>query len=214
MDRRERFTDQLSYIKALINQALINTWVALPGILQSFNHSDGSAAVQIAIMSQYRDKNNNWQNASPAPIIPKALVLFPGNNAFSFTFPLKSGDEGLLVFCDRCIDSWWQSSGVQAQLDIRNHDLTDGIFIPGLKSVPNVPTNINTTSAELRSNTGNTKITFDDTNGVVITTANQVKINGNLQVTGSIISGYGGTDQVGVQTHTHTANNTPPTANT
>ena len=37
---------------------------------------------------------------------------------------------------------------------------------------------------------------------------------GNLHVTGEIIAGYGGGDQVGLQTHKHPANGAPPTAGT
>jgi phage baseplate assembly protein gpV len=214
MDRRARYFDQLSWIKELIDQALAHTWVAAPGIVQSFNASDCTAAVQVAIMWQAKDKTGTWKNQCPAPIIPKALVLFPGNSDFQFTFPLKAGDEGLLVFCDRCIDAWWQQGGVQGQYDTRKHDATDGVFIPGLKSISNVPSSINSNSAELRSKSGNTKLAFDDTNGLIITTGNQVKINGNLQVTGSITAGQGGADSVGLQTHTHPSNGAPPTAGT
>jgi phage gp45-like len=39
-------------------------------------------------------------------------------------------------------------------------------------------------------------------------------LTGNLSVTGSVTAGAGGADQVGLQTHKHPSNNTPPTANT
>jgi phage gp45-like len=41
-----------------------------------------------------------------------------------------------------------------------------------------------------------------------------LKITGDVHVTGAVIAGYGGADQVGLQTHEHAANNTPPTAGT
>jgi len=181
----------------------------MPGIVQSFDATDCTAAVQIAILYQNRDKNNNWQNITPSPVIPKAIVQFPGNKNFIYTFPLEAGDEGLLIFADRCVDSWWQSGGVQPQLDIRQHDLTDAIFIPGIKSKGNVPANINATSAELRTFSGNTKITFDDANGIVMT--GNVKINGALTATQNITAGQGGADSVTMQNHIHSANNTVPT---
>lgn len=43
-------------------------------------------------------------------------------------------------------------------------------------------------------------------------TAPTVKITGDLQVTGSVIAGYGGDDQVGLQTHTHGEGGPAPTA--
>ena len=209
MDRRERYPSIYSWIQAQIDASLNQTFVSMPGIVQSFDATDCTAAVQIAILYQNRDKNNNWQNITPSPVIPKAIVQFPGNKNFIYTFPLAAGDEGLLVFADRCVDSWWQSGGVQPQLDIRQHDLTDAIFIPGIKSKGNVPANINATSAELRTFSGNTKITFDDTNGIVMT--GNVKINGALTATQNITAGQGGADSVTMQNHIHSANNTVPT---
>jgi phage gp45-like len=44
--------------------------------------------------------------------------------------------------------------------------------------------------------------------------AGNYTLTGNLSVTGSVIAGAGGSDQVGLQSHRHPANNTPPTANT
>ena len=41
-----------------------------------------------------------------------------------------------------------------------------------------------------------------------------LSVTGNITATGSITAGYGGSDQVGLQTHKHTANNTAPTAGT
>ena len=209
MDRRERYSNIYSWIQAQIDTAINQTWVALPGIVQSFDPSDCTASVQLAILMQSRDQNNNWQNITPSPVIPKAIVQFPGNKNFIYTFPLEAGDEGLLIFADRCVDSWWQSGGVQSQLDIRQHDLTDAIFIPGIKSKGNVPSNINATSAELRTFSGDTRVTFDDINGIVLT--GNVTINGVLTATQGIAAGYGGSDLVTVQNHIHAANGDPPT---
>src|SRR5208337_3161403 len=201
MDRRERYVNIYSYIQAMINSSLAQCWVSLPGIVQSFNAVDDTVAVQPAILMQSRDKNDNWKDITPSPVIPKAIVQFPGNHDFLFTFPLKAGDEGLIVFCDRCIDAWWQSGGIQSQLDIRQHDLTDCIFIPGIKSQGQIPAGMNLLSAELRTFSGNTRITFDDSNGITLT--GNVAINGALTVTGGIQAGHGGADSVTVQNHVH-----------
>lgn len=206
MDRRERFTNPYASIKAMIGTELAQFWVGLPGIVQSFNAADCTAAVQIAILMQRRDKNQDWQDIKPSPIIPKAIVQFTGNHDYIFTLPIKAGDEGLLIFADRCIDAWWQSGGVQSQIDIRQHDLTDAIFIPGIRSIKNVPANINTTAAEMRTFSGNTKISFSDADGV--------KITGKLNVTGEVTAGFGTADSVTLTQHTHPSNGSPATPGT
>ena len=58
-----------------------------------------------------------------------------------------------------------------------------------------------------------------DPSGVVTITAPTVKVVGDLHVTGAVIAGYGGGDQVGLQTHTHansggTGNSGTPNAGT
>lgn len=63
--------------------------------------------------------------------------MMPRGGGFALTFPVAAGDECLVVFADACIDSWWQSGGVQNQAEKRRHDLSDGIVIPGLWSQPN-----------------------------------------------------------------------------
>jgi Phage protein Gp138 N-terminal domain len=212
MDRRERYPNLYSYVQATITSALAETWVALPGILQSFNAADCTAAVQVAILMQSRDKNNEWTDITPSPTIPKAVVQFPGNKDYIFTFPLTKGDEGLLVFADRCIDAWWQNGGVRSQMDIRQHDLTDAIFIPGIRSLGNVPANINGSAAEFRTFSGNTKIAFSDAAGIVLT--GNVSVTGALTATQNITAGQGGADQVTLQNHVHPSNGSPPTPGT
>ena len=54
------------------------------------------------------------------------------------TFPVKPGDECLLVFNERCIDGWWQSGGSSEPLDYRQHDLSDAVAIMGISSLPQV----------------------------------------------------------------------------
>ena len=212
MDRRERYSNLYARVQALIDSALVQTWVALPGIVESFNAQDCTAAVQLAILMQRRDKNNDWTDITPSPTVPKAVVQFFGNRDYIATFPLKKGDEGLLIFADRCIDAWWQNGGVARQIDIRQHDLTDAIFIPGIRSKGNVPSNINTTAAEFRTFSGNTKISFNDTDGITLT--GKVNIVGPLTATQNITAGYGGADSVTLQNHVHPSNGAPPTPGT
>ncbi|MGC8050122.1 Gp138 family membrane-puncturing spike protein, partial [Salmonella enterica] len=76
----------------------------------------------------------------------------------SMTFPVAQGDECLVVFASRCIDSWWQSGGIQEQAELRMHDLSDGFAILGFRSQPRALSNISTTSAQLRSDDGATFI--------------------------------------------------------
>ena len=67
------------------------------------------------------------------------------------TFPIKSGDECLVVFACRAIDVWWQSGGVQPPAETRMHDLSDGFVIPGPWSQAQRISGVSTSRMEIRS---------------------------------------------------------------
>ena len=79
--------------------------VAMPGIIQSFDPSTVTCTVQPAIYGQ--KVSDDGKAASEAiPILPDVPVVFPRGGGCTLTFPVKPGDECLLVFSDRCIDFW------------------------------------------------------------------------------------------------------------
>lgn len=49
--------------------------------------------------------------------------------------PISPGDDCLLIFADRNIDSWFRSGGVGVPFDGRAHDASDGIAIVGINSL-------------------------------------------------------------------------------
>ena len=97
--------------------------------------------------------------------------------------PIKPGDECLLVFCDTAIDGWWQSGGVQGQIDSRRHDLSDGICLLGTWSKPrriDVDWD-DLKGARLQTDDAKTYLELRDTG--------MVHIQGSLTVTGSTYFG-------------------------
>ena len=59
------------------------------------------------------------------------------------------------------MDAWWQSGGVQNQIDCRRHDLSDGYCIPGPWSQPRTIPNYSTSSAQLRTESGSSYIELE-----------------------------------------------------
>ncbi|EPU9086290.1 Gp138 family membrane-puncturing spike protein [Enterobacter hormaechei] len=129
--------------------------VAMPGIIQSFDPSTVTCTVQPAIYGQ--KVGDDGSTASEAiPILPDVPVVFPRGGGCTLTFPVKPGDECLLVFSDRCIDFWWQNGGVQEAVDTRQHDLSDAFAIVGPQSQAKKISGISTTAAQFRSDDGST----------------------------------------------------------
>lgn len=134
--------------------------VSLPGIIESFDPIACTCSVQPALKGQTADELGNMKSA-PLPLLVDVPVVFPRGGGCTITFPVKAGDECLVVFSDRCIDFWWQSGGVQETVDPRQHDLSDAFAIVGPQSQANVISNISTTTLQMRTDDGFAFIELD-----------------------------------------------------
>jgi hypothetical protein len=178
--------------------------VAMPGIIQSFDADAATAVVQPAIRSVETD-NDGKRTTKNYPLLMDVPVVFPRGGGCTLTFPVKAGDECLVIFADRCIDFWWQNGGVQEPVDDKTHDLSDAFCIVGPQSQAKKITGISTSAVELRSDDGETKLSLNPSSGAINGTApggfnlNGLKIlpDGRLQlVDGSIVDKH---DHGGVQ---------------
>lgn len=129
--------------------------VAMPGIIQSFDPETVTCTVQPAIYGQ-KVGDDGKATSEAIPILPDVPVVFPRGGGCTLTFPVKAGDECLLVFSDRCIDFWWQNGGVQEAVDPRQHDLSDAFAIVGPQSQAKKISGISATAAQFRSDDGST----------------------------------------------------------
>lgn len=149
--------------------------VAIPGIVQSFNATEQTVTVQPTIRERIRQPDLT-DSFVPLPLLVDVPIVFPRAGGFSLTMPINKGDECLVVFLDNCMDSWWQSGGIQNQAEKRRHDLSDGVAILGMWSQPRVVSNYSTTSTQLRADDGNTYIDLKP--GTINLVATNVQKNG------------------------------------
>ena len=179
--------DQLNYAetaqwKTILKQALMDLRVSIPAIVQAFDATAGTVDVQIALREIVRTPSGPVDTAINP--IYKVPVVFPSAGGFSLTIPIQAGDEGMLVFCDMCIDLWWQRGGVQNQFERRRHDLSDCGFYPGGRSLPRALPNYSTNSAQLRSDDGTTYLEIAAGGVVNIVAPGGLNINGAVVATG------------------------------
>ncbi|HCX4182705.1 TPA: hypothetical protein OZS06_004876, partial [Escherichia coli] len=169
--------------------------VSMPGIVQSFDPDAVTVVVQPAIKG-YEPDSNGINQSTTLPLLVDVPVVFPRGGGCTLTFPVKAGDECLVIFADRCIDFWWQSGGIQEPVDERMHDLSDAFCIVGPQSQAKKIGDISTSAVELRSDDGETKLSLNPASGAINGTApggfnlNGLKIlsDGRLQlVDGSIV---------------------------
>lgn len=153
-----RIADNLEGIKEVAKGHQINMWTAMPGIIQTYNAITATVSVQIAIQSSYVDDQGVLHN-DPLPLLSDIPVIFPRGGGFTLTFPIVKGDECLLVFASRAIDTWWQNGGVQPPINSRLHSISDAFAIIGPMSQAKRPAGaISGSTTQLRNDSGDTYV--------------------------------------------------------
>jgi phage baseplate assembly protein gpV len=195
MDQRERINDFEEALRAALDGFSSGLWVALPGTINSFDATKQTASVQPVIRMKRQQQDGTIIDET-MPLCLDCPVIFPSGGGYSLTFPLVAGDECLILFADRCIDSWWQSGGIQVQAELRLHDLSDGFVLAGPRSQPRKLGNYSTTATELRSDDGTLSVSVNQGTGVVTVKAPTkirlesplTELTGNLTVNGSVVA--------------------------
>lgn len=219
MDRRERYSDAEEALRVAQGGHQARIWTALPGIVQKFDPDRMVADVQPTISGVRRMQEGRFVELR-MPLLLDCPVAFPGGGGVTLSFPISPGDEVLVVFASRCIDSWWQLGGVQGPADLRMHDLSDGFVIPQVRSQPRRFT-VSTEAAQLRTDDGAVLIELNpETQAVSVKTPGSVSVeagagatvtaptitlNGNVTINGNLaVSGTMVNDGTNVgRTHVH-----------
>lgn len=129
-------------------------WSAMPAIVQSVDLTKMTCVCQLAIQGRFEDDAGNITFVDIS-LLHDVPIVFPTAGGFAVTFPMAAGDEVLVVFASRCIDSWWQNGGFQNKpMEYRMHDLSDGFAIPGPRSQTNLVGGISATDLQVRNAAG------------------------------------------------------------
>ena len=145
------------------------------GIVDEFFPNDLTVRVQIAGKKQIGLNTDGTQRVRDfAPIYAKVCYCNP-----FITNEIKKGDECILLFSDREIESWFINGDINPYTHTRMHDLTDAIAIFGIRSLPNM--------IELLRNClnlfyGNSNIQISDNKITINSSA--IDINGTLTING------------------------------
>lgn len=105
------------------------------GQIVSFDKTDQTATVQV-LHRMDENYNTDLDETIEYPLLQKVPVVVLQGGGASITFPIKAGDQCLLLFCDYMIDNWWISGDVGASDFPRRHDISDAIAIVGLNALP------------------------------------------------------------------------------
>lgn len=176
MRREERLDDPEESLRLALENAQSQIWTAMPGIVTAVDLAKQTVSVQPAIQGSTSNPDGTSTSVN-MPLLVDVPIVWPRAGGFAVTFPVAAGDEVLVVFASRCIDSWWQSGGVGAQAEARMHDLSDGFAIIGPTSQSKKLSNVQTDGVEMRTEARDTYIKL---------TAGNIYIKGNIVHEGNV----------------------------
>lgn len=180
---KERFNSPEEEARLAGENVAANLRVAIPGIIDSFDPIKQTATVQPAISENVRLGQGDAKPTS-LPLLTDVPVVFPRAGGYCLTFPVKPGDECLLVFSDMCIDGWWQSGGVQRQIETRRHDLSDAQAIIGPTSVPNAVKDYSNKAVVLRNEDNDSFFEIQDGGKTInVTGASDINVTAGGSIT-------------------------------
>lgn len=102
---------------------------AVPAVITAFDAGKGLATVQPK--AKFKKPNGETMDY---PSIGGVPVVFPQSQNVTIAFPVKAGDNCLLVFGEKALDYWMYGKETDTEL---NFDLSNAIAIPSLATVGN-----------------------------------------------------------------------------
>lgn len=162
--------DDSQLYENIIKKVNFNLRCCIPGVIQQYDPKTNTASIQPAIREEIVNEDNTVQYMN-LPILVNVPIIFPSCSVGSIKMLLKQGDECLVLFSDLSIDNFWKYANVQNPIEVRRHDLSDGIAIPCVLSQPNTKpfngTGMEITSGESKISITNNGITFSDQSGTI-----------------------------------------------
>lgn len=120
-------------INRMLEAIQFNMHVAIPCVVQKFDKVTRTVECQPTVRERMVDENNKISYIQ-YPVLVNVPVCFPQTTNSGITFPIKRGDECIVIFQDVSIDNWWLKGNVQNPVEQRRHDLSDGIAIFGVNN--------------------------------------------------------------------------------
>lgn len=134
--------------------------------VQSFDSNKQTATATVNYKRTYFQPDPTTGIYGPVlvdyPVMADCPVFFLGGGNGVTTYPVGKGDEALALFNDRDMDNWFAGSSSSAVATPRLHSFSDAILLVGVRSLANVITGFNASSAEFRTKSGSARVIVND----------------------------------------------------
>ena len=106
----------------------------MPCVVQAYNKEKQTVDCQPLIRDRIIQETGQIQYVQYPLLINVPVVQYTFGSA-KLRFPIKEGDECLVIFSDLAIDNWWIEGSIQNPVEQRRHDLSDGFAIFGITNL-------------------------------------------------------------------------------
>lgn len=188
---------------------LKNVCTSIVGHIVTFDKSTQLAQAQIGVADFFSD----GKKYTP-PTLIECPVMILGGNEFFIEQEVNKGDECLIIFSQRCIDSWIETGGIAPATIKRTHSYDDAVVITGFRSKANSIKGYSNNGIKIRNSSGDKYIWLKN-DGSADISVTSLKITGDVNILGNIqaneVSGlidvkFAGTSSV---RHVHTTPSGP-----
>lgn len=159
---------QANIYNLLIERIKREVRCCMPCIIQSYDAANCTVDIKINIKELFVDAEYD------VPVISNVPVVFQRTQQTAITFPLKTGDSGIVIFCDRDIDAWLLNGNNVTPSSKRMHHLNDCIFIPGLFAQNKGM--LNDVATDMFIGYKSTTITIQENGNVIIKSSKDINI--------------------------------------
>lgn len=189
----------------LISQVLAKIPGATLVLVRNVTNSGGVAPVGFVDVTPMVNQIDGGGNATPHGVVYGLPYVRIQGGANAIILDPQAGDIGVAIFASRDLSAVKRTRQISNPGSRRRGSMSDGIYIGGcLNGTPSQYVAFSASGITLVSPTEVT-ITAPTTtvNGDLLV------VGGNAAVTGAVIAGAGGADQVGLQTHRHGGGSAP-----
>lgn len=191
MRREERLDDPEESLRLALENAQSQIWTSMPAVVTDVNLAAQTISAQPAIQGSVSNPDGSTRNVN-MPLLVDVPIVWPRAGGFALTFPIKAGDEVLVVFASRCIDSWWQSGGVGAPAEARMHDLSDGFAVLAPTSQSKKLSNVSSANVQLRDEAGTTYVEITPDGKARVVGASQIDVSApTINISGGSVINLG-----------------------
>ena len=126
-------------VESAISYHLEDIHTMLPARIVEIDYKTRKVSVQPSIKKKKRDGDNDAKGLQDMAIIQNITVIVPASKLAIISIPAKVGDEVLVGFFERSVDTYLYGDGNTPvdPKDYRRHDYNDAVAIVGLNTFQN-----------------------------------------------------------------------------